>query len=236
MECYSHRRLVQNLQNKLIRLDLMSLKQPTVVGLNYIVTMLLALFVSTALQADDLWEVVRNEQGIKISLSKVSESSYKMFRGEVMISAQANTVMSALLNDNSCSQWRYHCKTFISLGDDYHLMIQDLPWPISDRFVITQNILINAATLQISHVPLSKLSPEQASNLPEHDGMIEMKEYSGFWKVEQSNSDEVKVIFQIQANPAGSIPALIINNGVVNNPFNSLLNLRKHIATLSNLN
>ena len=217
----------------------MNIKHQTAVWLNRITVMLLTLFISTQLHADDLWEVVRNEQGIEISLSKVSGSNYKMFRGEAMISAQAETIMAMLTHPDSCSLWRYKCKTFISLGDSYHLMINDLPWPLSDRFVITRNILTDESTLQITHVPLSELPPEQTNNLPdhdEHDGMIEMDEYNGFWKVEQLNSDEVNVIFQMQANPAGSIPAAVINNGVVNNPFNSLLSLRKHVATLSNVN
>ena len=210
----------------------MNVKQQTL-------AVVLACFISTPLHADDLWEVVRNEQGIEISLSKVSGSNYKMFRGEAVISAQAETVMSALTHDDSCSQWRYHCKAFISLGDSYHLLMNDLPWPLSDRFVITRNILTDESTLQITHVPLSELPIEQTNNLPDHDGhdgMVEMNEYSGFWKIEQINSDEVNVIFQMQANPAGSIPAMVINNGVVNSPFKSLLSLRKHVATLSTLN
>lgn len=199
---------------------------------NSFLPMVLLFLIVNPLYADDSWEVVRDEQGIEVSLSNVSGSEYKMFRGETVMMAQAETVMNVLTEVDSCHLWRFRCKTYLPLGDDTTFVVNDLPWPLNDRFVITHGVLSDKTTLKITRVPLAELTAEQASQLPDHDGLVEMGEYSGYWKLDVIDNDKVSVRYQIRADPAGSIPAAIINEGVVNNPFNTLLKLRDYVEGL----
>lgn len=194
---------------------------------------MLAFFVAAPLYAAGSWEVVLNEQGIKVSLSKVKGSDYKMFRGETEISTSVDRVMTALSRSSSCKIWRFKCGAFVSLGDDYYYRGNTLPWPLTNRFVVTRNLRTDKATMQITHIPVSKLPAKIARKLPNHDGLIEMQDYSGSWKVEEKRDNRVKVTLEIAANPAGSIPAAMVNKGVVENPYNTLLKLSDYLESKS---
>ena len=199
--------------------------------LKRLTTMVLPLVVAAPLYAADSWEVVRNEDGIKVSLSEVEGSNYKMFKGETVISTSVEKVMKSLSRSSSCKLWRFKCGAFISLGDNYYYRVNTLPWPLTDRFVVTRNVRTDNTTMEITYVPVSKLPSKIAQKLPEHDGLVEMQDYSGSWKLEERPKNRVKVTLEIRANPAGSIPAAVVNKGVVDNPFNTLLKMSNYLAS-----
>ncbi len=190
--------------------------------------LLVPLFLSVPVQAAS-WEVARDEQGIKVSLSDVGGSDYKMFRGETVIATSVGRLMTAFSDQSSCKSWRFKCGAYVSLGSGYFYRRTTLPWPLSDRFVITRNTQPNETTLLITHIPLAKLPKNIIAKLPDHDGLVEMKQYSGSWKLKQINEGEVEVVYEIRGNPAGNIPSSMVNKGTVDAPFSTLLKLKEYL-------
>jgi len=203
--------------------------------LKNLTSMLLALLVVTPLYAINSWEVASEEQGIKVSLKTVEGADYKMFRGETIISATIEDLMTALSNSNSssCETWRFKCSQLVSLGDNHLYQVNNLPWPMTDRFVVTHNVRINKSTMEITHIPVSELPPEIAEKLPEHQDLVEMQDNSGFWKLEEVSKGKVKVTFEIRANPGRSIPTGVINKGALKRPLYTLQKLSDHFASKS---
>jgi len=179
----------------------------------------------TAMAAPDEWKLAREEDGIKVFLSKVSGSRYQRFRGEVEIKADVATLSDLQENLRVACKWLYACADMRLLkndGDDtWVYMTTDLPWPAAPR-----DMVLHVHTERSDDGSLIRHLDAAPDYAPTGPGLIRVRQLSGTWKMQPLSDTRTEVTYQLQAEPAGDIPSWLANQFVVDAPMVSLKTLR----------
>ncbi|WP_065761909.1 START domain-containing protein, partial [Pseudomonas defluvii] len=159
------------------------------------------------------WQVAKDEQGIKVSLSEVAGSKYKAYRGVTLIKANV-AKLRALHEDvvGACA-WIHECKVQKLLkreGNQTWTYTQfNTPWPVTPRDsilkVTTEDAADGSVVRKLEGLP---------SYLPEEKGFVRVAQVEGFWKFEPKG-DSTEVTYQVHTEPGGSVPSWLANSFVV---------------------
>ncbi|UZE22201.1 START domain-containing protein [Pseudomonas sp. B21-056] len=186
---------------------------------------LTALLATATAQAED-WQVAKEQDGIKVSLSEVAGSKYKAYRG-VTVMKTTMTKLRALQEDVSgACAWIHECNTQKLLkheGNQSWTYTQfNTPWPVTSRDSVLQVTTVEGAdgslTRNLKGVP---------TYLPEEKGFVRVAQVDGFWKFTPKGADQIEVTYQVHTEPGGDVPSWLANKFVVDAPFNTLKALRE---------
>ncbi|RMR49979.1 MULTISPECIES: START domain-containing protein [Pseudomonas] len=176
-------------------------------------------------QAED-WQVAKDEEGIKVSLSDVPGSKYKAYRGVTTINASV-AKLRALQEDvvGACA-WIHECQSQKLLKHEgnkaWTYTRFNTPWPVTPRDSI---LLITSE--EGADGSLTRNIDEQSSYLPEEKGFVRVAEVKGFWKLVPKGPSLTEVTYQVHTDPGGSVPSWVANKFVVDAPFNTLKALKE---------
>lgn len=185
----------------------------------------LTVLVAAGAQADD-WKVAKDEAGIKVSLSEVSGSQYKAYRGETVINASVAKLRGLQEDVAGACAWIHECKSQKVLkheGNQAWTYTQiNTPWPVTPRdsvlLVTTEEGADGSLTRKLQEVP---------KYIPEEKGFVRVSQVDGFWKFVPQGPNKTQVTYQVHTEPGGSVPSWLANKFVVEAPFNTLKALRE---------
>lgn len=181
---------------------------------------------AAAAQAED-WQVAKDEDGIKVSLSEVAGSKYKAYRGVALIKAPVARIVALQEDVAGACAWIHECKSQKLVdrkGDEAWTYTQfKAPFPVTDRdsyiHVTTTRNADGSVTRTLQGVPTYK---------PEEKGYVRVAQVEGFWKLVPKGADQTEVTYQVHTEPGGSVPSWLANKFVVEAPFNTLKALKDH--------
>lgn len=177
-----------------------------------------------AAQAED-WQVAKNEDGIKVSLSDVAGSKYKAYRGETVINASVARVRALQEDVAGACSWVHECKSQKLLkheGDQSWTYTQfNTPWPVTAR-----DSVLHITTVQGADGSLTRQLEGAPKYIPEEQGFVRVAEVQGYWKLVPKGPNSTEVTYQVHTEPGGSVPSWLANKFVVDAPFNTLKALK----------
>ncbi|MDO7898376.1 START domain-containing protein [Pseudomonas citrulli] len=186
---------------------------------------LTVLLATATAQAED-WQVAKEQDGIKVSLSEVAGSKYKAYRG-VTVMKTTMAKLRALQEDvpGACA-WIHECKSQKLLkheGNQSWTYTQfNTPWPVTSRDsvleVTTEEGADGSLTRKLKGVP---------TYLPEEKGFVRVTQVDGYWKFTPKGADQIEVTYQVHTEPGGDVPSWLANKFVVDAPFNTLKALKE---------
>jgi hypothetical protein len=193
----------------------------------FIKLLLANILLITASETTD-WKLRRDETGVQVYTRNVQGSPFEEFKAVVTIS---NTTLTGVLdvimdvkkypvNFPNCGSSEVLVQK--SKYDDIHYITIDAPWPVTDRDAIYEA----ATTLSVDgkHARV-KLSPH-GDYIKEKPNLIRVHNGSGFWELDEVGANEIRVVYQFHADPAGAIPAWLANSVIVMNPLKTMESLR----------
>jgi hypothetical protein len=174
------------------------------------------------------WQKQKEDEGIIIYTQEIPNSNFKAFKGEGEIDASLTNIVAVFLDMKSFIDWSpgaIEAKTLqkVAPNERINYIVTDAPWPVTDRdgvyqFSITQNPTDQSVLVQVTakegHYPIQKKR-------------IRITQSTGYWKLIPISKNKTKVIYENHADPAGSLPAWLVNSSTVSLPFNTIKNLRK---------
>lgn len=182
------------------------------------------LFAATA-QAED-WQVAKDEDGIKVSLSEIAGSKYKAYRGVTVVKAPVAKIVALQEDVAGACKWIHECKSQKLLkkeGDKSWTYTQfKAPFPVTDRDSILEITTSTAADGSVTRKLL-----EVPTYQPEVKGYVRVAQVEGYWKLVPKNANETEVTYQVHTEPGGSVPSWLANKFVVDAPFNTLKALKE---------
>lgn len=199
--------------------------------------LLLSLFFNAVLLAAPTntgdWLVVKEEQGISVYTRRLAYSDYKEFKVKTTLTASLNELLDFINNASACPDWQYRCLKMLNLSDHYLYKLSDLPWPLSNRYTVmltkgTFNSANNTYTLTLKNIKRTQLPIHIISQLPEEKDTIQMRHSDGYWQFKHLPLGKIQITHQMHGDPAGSLPAVLANQGVINAAFITVQNLKKH--------
>lgn len=183
-----------------------------------------AMLVASAAHAED-WQVAKDEDGIKISLSEVAGSKYKAYRGVTTIKADIARLRALQEDVAAACAWIHECKSQKVLkheGDKVWTYTQfNTPWPVTPRDSVLQ-----VTTVAGADGSLTRNLEGQPKLIPEEQGFVRVAQVEGFWKFVPKGVGVTEVTYQVHTEPGGSVPSWLANKFVVDAPFNTLKALK----------
>ena len=102
----------------------------------------------------------------------------------------------------------------------------DAPWPVADRDNITR-FKFSYPSANMTRVDMTVIKSH--AKAPVYDGIVRIERLKGHWLIRDKGNGWTEIIQQCVAEPGGSLPDWLANSAVVDNPYNSMYNLKKYI-------
>lgn len=189
------------------------------------------LMVAPAWADSDSWELARSEDGINVYLKTVEGTDFKAYRGEAIFPVTIAQIQEAQDDVPGSCQWIYNCESMqIEEVEGKGLVIYSRYkslGPVSARDSVVEVTLTEKAD-----GGLERKLVGQPNLLPEEKGYVRIPELNGSWQLTPVEGG-VQVVYEIQAQPGGDVPAWVANKFVVDAPFNTLRALRAHVEGVS---
>ena len=186
---------------------------------------------SLAVHASDKdWNLEKKKEGIRVYSKSVDGSSIKAVRGVTTLRSSLNRIVSILHKPELRPSWDDLCGESylyksINQTQDLVYIHTKLPWPVKDRDMLTK--------VTWSQDPDS-LAVSMESNatdklMPNKKGRVRVTIASNNWLLTPLGDGQVEVITTAHFDPAGPLPAWLLNTLSVESPF-SILNSIKRIV------
>lgn len=178
----------------------------------------------------DNWELKKFENGITIYTRATETSKYKELKAIFQIKSSLSSVI-ALLNDvETYPQWVYRCETskvLKKISEQHLIRYQTIvaPWPVDNR-----DVVVEVHTYQD---PKTKIVYQKVTPLPDYSpqlkGHVRIREFRATWTLKPLKNGIVEVEYELLVNPAGAIPAWIVNMALVDGPYETSLKMKERI-------
>ena len=173
------------------------------------------------------WELEAHDEDkdIKVFTRSVGDSPLKEFKGVTHIKADVSDFVALLKDPDVATSWMHNVIQFDvmeSPSDTVNVVytVNKTPWPVTDRDAYIRSVMTadenGAVTSSLTAVPAYKEANED---------FIRMPELKGAWVFTPKEEGMVEVVYQVHANPGGSLPTWLVNAIVVETPMETLTNL-----------
>ncbi len=180
-------------------------------------------------RALDEWQLRKEADGISVYSRQIQDVDYLEFKAVTKIPGKVASAL-ALLNDTAaCSQWLHRCVeshviTQISNLESIFYQVSKLPFPAKARDLVFHAVASQKPTGEI--LVTLRARPDL---LPLAEP-IRIRHAYGTYLLEPLSDTTSRLTWQQYIDPAGSLPAWIVNRMLVDLPFNSLQAFRKLVT------
>ena len=171
------------------------------------------------LRGQEQWDLVKEDEGIKVFTRTNEVMSFKEFRASVIVKGEVNQFVSVLYDVKGLATWGHNITEarLLERPSDtiqIYYAVAKAPWPYKNRDGIYKNNFSWDAVHRTLTVEISLLEDSRELS----DKFVRMDGY-GYWKVKEISANEIQIDFQMQIDPGGSIKAWMANMFVTDSPF-----------------
>lgn len=198
---------------------------------------------SSAAYATNHWQLSKKESGIQVYVLDSTTSAVDSFKGVVTIPASLSALVELLDDTKIYTRLLHDCKSaqvvkVVGTNQAYKYIVTNMPWPVKDRdmivhSVLTQNLKTKQVVINMKAAP--KLVALKANR-------VRIQNMTGRWILTPVGKGMTKVVYEMNVDPAGSLPKWLVNTLSVDIPYFTLNNLRELVqkteyqsAKLSNI-
>jgi carbon monoxide dehydrogenase subunit G len=175
--------------------------------------------------AQENWNLVKEQAGIKVYTKTESGSKYNAFKAEMQVSCKIENIVEVLKNTDSINNWIVNCKAVKLLksedNDQYYYIETSLPFPFENRDMVYRFQYIEINSEQVKVI---------VTGIPEYiqpkEGIVRMVKTNGYWLLTSVDTDKTALTYQMHVEPGGLIPAWLANPFIKNVPFSTFKELR----------
>lgn len=177
------------------------------------------------------WEVIEESDGIVVSRRPVQDRAFPRVRAVGEVRGTPYEILAVLLDVPAHVAWLPDCRAsniLRRLGPWRYViyMRTDAPWPVADRDAVVENEVIFLDPPSKVKVKFDAIS---APDVARARGTVRMKSLSGFYSIEAIDDERSLVHYELDADPAGSLPAWLITMQSTRNPLQTLAGLRRYL-------
>jgi hypothetical protein len=172
------------------------------------------------------WTLVKNESGIQVYTRTITGSGIKDVRVVNTVKSSLSGLIALFLDVEKYPEWMYACREskvlrVVNSRELYNYVVTDLPWPFSDRDVISHFTLEQDSLTKI--VTFTKTG--EPAYIPEVEDYVRVPHFKSVYKLIPVNRDSVNVQLETHIDPGGNLPDWLINSNLINAPFKTTLEM-----------
>ncbi|WP_159467402.1 START domain-containing protein [Dyadobacter sp. 3J3] len=196
---------------------------------NYIFLSILISFFSPS-YAQESWKLSTEKDGVKVFTKSILTSKIKALKIECVLNASASQLVAVIMDIEKGSEWVYGTKSCVlvkqvSPSELYYYSEVILPWPAQNRDFI--------AHISVSQNPSSKIitvdAPCVNGYVPEKANIVRIQKSMGKWIIIPLSKNQIKIEYTLAVDPAGSIPAWLVNLVASQGPLETFKKLKTQL-------
>lgn len=184
------------------------------------------LFDSWSLQATDEWVLEVEKEGVRVYTQLDGTSPYKQIKVTTTINASMEQVMEILMLFSHYKSWMNHvAESYLINQPDsatyYVFTLEDAAWPMQNRYQVSKlNVEHNStsSTVRFRSVP---------NYIDKRTDAIQIKQFESYWALRDRPNHQCTLEYVLIQNPGGHIPPWLANFHAIENPYNSVVNLKQ---------
>ncbi len=186
-------------------------------------------FIYSKAGAQQDWVLKKDKDGIQVYEAKNDNTSFKSVKAECTMTATLSRVAAVLSDIDHHNEWVYGVKAArivqrVNEAQFFYYSEVSAPWPVSNR-----DFIIDFSMTQPAPAILSITSHAVPDMLPEQPGLVRIRNSMSQWTITSTGDNNVKVVYMIQFDPAGSVPSWIVNMFIADGPYKTFKNLRERV-------
>ena len=171
-----------------------------------------ALFTLPLIQETAEWVLRKEKNGIKVYTRRTQKSKIKEVRMTLETKASLSNIISLLNDTEAYTEWAYRfkeSKTLEKINDRESIYYGsvDFPWPLADRDIVARSIIDQDPHTKVVTIKTTALP----GYLPEKKNHVRITEHVNEWRFAPQPNGTVQIEYELSSNPAGHIPAWVIN-------------------------
>lgn len=175
---------------------------------------------------DEGWQIRKDEQGITVYAREVADSPIDEIRASASIQAPYPVVLALLLDHTARPQWNALCQEARVLQsgtpDEQRVYFYyKMPWPVTDRDLVMA-LSVNDA----DGVAIMRGTAIADDTAPAGSKAVRVLKAREEWRIERLDENSTRVTMTALMDPAGPIPAWLINAMSVSQPYEAMEQLR----------
>jgi hypothetical protein len=180
------------------------------------------------------WILKKDKDGIQVSSRHTDRSKFNDIKVEMDLPGNIFQLADILLDVDKYSQWSYSVskseiiKKISPFKLVYHLEVT-APWPVTDRDLYAMfdvNIDSVGRTIKITAAGDSGYRPVSKD-------FIRIPHSKGTWDIYTVSSNLMHIIYVLEIDPGGAVPAWIMNMFGTKAPFMTFQNLKQKMILLN---
>ena len=197
-------------------------------------TLLILFCLVTSTQGQYSWVLKKDKDGIKVSSRHSDRSKFNDIKVEMDLPGNIYQLLNILLDVNKYSQWSYSVsrseliKKISPLKLEYHLEVT-APWPVMDRDLYAMfEVKIDSVSRSIGIVAAG-----DSGYRPINKNFIRIPHSKGVWDLHTVSKHKIHIIYTLEIDPGGSVPAWIMNMFGTKAPFITFQNLKRKMTLIN---
>lgn len=171
---------------------------------------LTSLVFSIEIQAQSNWKLTEEKENLKVYTQKPEGAKYKQLKIVANIKAPISEIVAALEDVNEHKNWVYETPESRlvekrSNGDFDYYVVLNIPFPGKDR-----DLYIRVKREQDPNTKIVNIKSKVLSGKDEVDKLIRIKKFDSSYIITPKEG-YVEVEYFLNADPAGKLPAWIVN-------------------------
>ncbi|SHG92706.1 START domain-containing protein [Ferrimonas marina] len=199
-----------------------------------VIVLLLAMMTPSLASGEPLesgWHKARERKGIQVYRRPAADSAFKEFLAVAVLPASVDQVLTVLQDVEIGVEWVENVEQMqlveqLDTNRSITYTYSEAPWPVSDRDAVVLNHYKVDATSGV--VRLEQQGVPDA--LPEVAGAVRVPRLESLWVLTPLGPEQTQVRYQVLTDPGGHLPAWLINQVTVSQPYRTLLGLRSQLT------
>lgn len=172
------------------------------------------------------WQFSKEKKGIKVFVKDSDSSSFKAVKVEGVFEGSWEKLSAILMDVKHMDQWVYHTKRSyvikeISNSEVIYYTETILPWPVNNRYTIIHMKLYNDRIQNINKV----VGTNEPDILISESALVRTPYYKSLWQVKTLSKNKISIVFIVDIDPGGGLPAWVANMFITAGPFETFTKL-----------
>ncbi|RKR85381.1 START domain-containing protein [Mucilaginibacter gracilis] len=176
------------------------------------------------------WKLSVVKDEISIYTRPVVNSKIKAIKVECSLPVRQAQLVAAILDIDNSGQWVYHSKRAsiikrVSPAELYYYAEVAVPWPAENREYVA-HIMVNQNTkTKVITIDAPCVTGMVAGKI----NVVRITHSIGKWVIGAYQNNAIKVSYELEVDPAGSVPAWLVNAFATQGPMETFERLKRYL-------
>lgn len=169
------------------------------------------------------WNLEKSKNGILVYSSISEDQKIKQIKVKTTAKTNLSAAVSVLKEVENYPLWIYNCNTshIVTQKNDKEMIYYaetTTPWPLQNRDLVVHNTIYQDKITK----KISSISTAYPNKIAEKENLVRIKDFYGEWALTPLNDNEISIEYYLKIDPAGNIPAWILNMLIDVGPYQTI--------------